>query len=97
VLTVRLMSQPTLPDGVSALEQLFPVRYGNVSLFFSLSGAAPTPGPPAPPAPPAPGPPSPPKPWSCELFGCNCQLMTDYYGMISHGPSSHLLAGHSFH
>ena len=48
--------------------------YGNVSIFLSLSGAAPPPAPP-----PAPGPaPGPASPWSCELFSCDCQLMVDY-------------------
>ena len=34
-----LVLQPTLPQGVSSLEQLFPVRFGNVTLYLSMSGA----------------------------------------------------------
>eukprot|EP01051_Picozoa_sp_SAG22_P004173 SAG22_NODE_217_length_14910_cov_65.532978_3_plen_398_part_00 len=69
--------EPTLPAGVSALEQKFPVRYGNLSLFLSIAGTAPTPSlPPTPP--PAPTPPPGKRPWSCELFNCDCQTMMDY-------------------
>ena len=35
-----LVLQPTLPQGVSSLEQLFPVRFGNVTLYLSMSGAS---------------------------------------------------------
>ena len=35
------MLEPTLPDGVVSLEQKFPARVGNLSLFLSLSGTAP--------------------------------------------------------
>ena len=35
-----LVLQPTLPRGVSSLEQLFPVRFGNVTLYLSMSGAS---------------------------------------------------------
>lgn len=76
----HLVLEPSLPDGVLSLEQKFPARFGNISLFLSLSGTPPAPGP----SPPGPAP-SPPerKPWSCEVFGCTCQAMMDYYGCNS--------------
>lgn len=78
-----LVLEPTLPSGVSVLEQNFPVRYGNLTIFLSLSGVAPPPmPPPSPPRPPSPPPPGN-EPWSCALFNCNCQDMMNYYGGIS--------------
>jgi hypothetical protein len=68
-----MVLEPSLPHGVSSLTQEFPIRFGNLSLFFSLSGAAPPPSPPPPPA-PAPAPAN--QTWSCELFGCECQVST---------------------
>ena len=45
-----LVLQPTLPQGVSSLEQNFPVRFGNITLYLSMSGASrlSTPNPPPP-------------------------------------------------
>ena len=77
----HMVIEPSLPDGVSSLTQEFPIRFGNLSLFFSLSGTAPPPSP-APPPPPPP-PPANQTSWSCKLFDCECQKCADYYGIIS--------------
>jgi hypothetical protein len=75
----HMVIEPSLPDGVSSLTQEFPIRFGNLSLFFSLSGTAPPPSPPA----PAPAPPANQSSWSCKLFDCECQKCADYYGIVS--------------
>ncbi len=78
-----LVLEPSLPPGVAVLTQEFPVRFGNLSIFITLSGrpSAPTPTPPPPRPPPPPAPPPP--PFNCSVFNCNCTDICDYYGIVN--------------
>ena len=77
-----LVLEPSLPPGVTTLTQEFPARFGNLSLFFTLSGQPPPVPAPAPPPPPPPPPAPPPPPFNCSVFNCNCTDICDYYGIV---------------
>ena len=77
-----LVLEPSLPPGVTSVTQEFPARFGDQSLFFTLSGTPPPPTPPSPPPPPPPPPAPPPPPFNCSVFNCNCTDICDYYGIV---------------
>lgn len=67
---------------VTTLSQEFPARFGELSLFFTLSGQPP-PAPAPSPAPPSPPQAPPPPPFNCSVFNCSCTGICDYYGIVN--------------